>query len=148
MDWLWHIKTKLHLTDKKKYYYFLITSEKFTLKVLRRYDAIKIGNEISVNFPEMLIIGSYVKIMFKNRDLPYYFLSSRDQKIKNITQFEQKRLFFSFGVSESPHCSGLVRVSKKIPLQNGLISTGYCYHSYCPKVVTTRIVEREKHAYF
>ena len=94
MDWLWHIKTKLHLTDKKKYYYFLLTSEKFSLKLLRRYDAIKIWDEISLNFPEMLIIGKYVKIMFKNRDSPYYFLGSRGQKIKNITQFEQKRLFF------------------------------------------------------
>ena len=101
MDWLWHIKTKLHLADKKKYYYFLKPSEKSTLKVLRRYDAIKIWDEISLNFPEMLIIGKYVRIMFKNRGPPYYFLSSRGQKINNITKFEQKGLFFSFGVSKS-----------------------------------------------
>ena len=27
---------------------------------------------------------------------PYYFLSSRGQKIKNITKIEQKRLFFVY----------------------------------------------------
>ena len=31
----------------------------------------------------------YVKIRFKNRGSPCYFLSSRGQKIKNITKFEQ-----------------------------------------------------------
>ena len=48
----------------------------------------------------MFIKGKYVKIRFKNRGSPCYFLSSRGQKIKNITKIEQKRLFlFTFFVS-------------------------------------------------
>ena len=42
----------------------------------------KLVDEISLNFPELFIKGKYVKIKFKNRDSPCYFLS---QKIKNIT---------------------------------------------------------------
>ena len=45
-------------------------------------------------FAELFIIGKYVKIRFKNRGLPCYFLSSRGLKIKNITKIEQKKLFF------------------------------------------------------
>ena len=41
-----------------------------------------------------------MKIKFKNRRSPCYFLSSRVQKIKNITKIKQKRLFlFTFLVS-------------------------------------------------
>ena len=48
----------------------------------------------------MFIIGKYVKIRFNNRGSPCYFLNSRGQKIKIITQIEQKRLFlFQFLVS-------------------------------------------------
>ena len=48
----------------------------------------------------MFIKEKYVKIRFKNRGSPWYFLSSRGQKIKNITKIEQKRLFlFKFLVS-------------------------------------------------
>ena len=48
----------------------------------------------------MFIIEKYVKIRFKNRGSPCYFLSSRGQKIKNITKIEQKRLLlFTFLVS-------------------------------------------------
>ena len=55
---------------------------------------------ISVNFPELSIIGKHVKIRLKNRGSPCYFLSSRGQKIKNITKIKQKRLFlFNFLVS-------------------------------------------------
>ena len=55
---------------------------------------------MSLNFPELFIKGKYVKIRFKNRRSPYYFLSSRGQKIKNITKIEQKMLFlFIFLVS-------------------------------------------------
>ena len=37
------------------------------------------------------------KIRFKNKGSPCYFLSSRGQKMKNITKIEQKRLFlFTF----------------------------------------------------
>ena len=61
---------------------------------------LKLVDEISLNFPELFIIGKYVKIRFKNRGLPCYFLSSRDRKIKNITKIEQKRLFlFTFFIS-------------------------------------------------
>ena len=37
-------------------------------------------------FPGLFIIGKDVKIRFKNRGSPCYFLSSRGQKIKNITK--------------------------------------------------------------
>ena len=52
----------------------------------------KLVDGISLNFPELFIIGKYVKITFKNRRSPCYFLSSRGQKVKNITKIEQKRL--------------------------------------------------------
>ena len=58
----------------------------------------KLVNEISLNFPELLIIGKYVKIRFKNRGPPCYFLEVK--RIKNITKTEQNRLFlFTFLVS-------------------------------------------------
>ena len=67
---------------------------------LRRHYTIKLVDEISLNFLELFIIGKYVKIRFKNRGSPCYFLSSRGQKIKNITKIEQKRLLlFTFLVS-------------------------------------------------
>ena len=48
----------------------------------------------------MFITGQYVKIRFKNRGSPCYFLSSRGQKIKTITKIEQKiLLLFTFSVS-------------------------------------------------
>ena len=60
----------------------------------------KVVNKISLNFPKLFIIGKYVKIRFKNRGSPCYFLSSRGQKIENITKIEQKGLFlFLFLVS-------------------------------------------------
>ena len=60
----------------------------------------KLVDEISLNFPELFIIGKYVKNKFKSRGSSCYFLSSRGQKIKNITKIEQKRLFlFTFLVS-------------------------------------------------
>ena len=53
-----------------------------------------------MKFPELFIIGKCVKIRFKNKGSPCYFLSSRGQNIKNITNFKQKRLFlFEFLVS-------------------------------------------------
>ena len=48
----------------------------------------KLADEISSNFPESLTVGKYLKMRFKNRGLPCYFLSSRGQKIKNITKIE------------------------------------------------------------
>ena len=39
----------------------------------------------------MFIIGKDVKIRFKDRQSPCYFLSSRSEKIKNVTKIEQKR---------------------------------------------------------
>ena len=60
----------------------------------------KLVPEISLNFPELLIIGKYVKIRFKNKESPCNFPSSRGEKIKNITKTEKKRLFlFTFSVS-------------------------------------------------
>ena len=54
----------------------------------------------SINFPELFIMGKYVKIGFKNRGPSCYFLSCRGQKSKNITKIKQKRLFlFTFLVS-------------------------------------------------
>ena len=48
----------------------------------------------------MFIKGKYVKTRFKSRGSSCYFLSSRGQKIKNITKIEQKRLLlFTFLVS-------------------------------------------------
>ena len=54
----------------------------------------KLVDEISLNFPELFIIEKYVKVRFKNRGSPYYVLSSRGQKMKNITKIEHTRLFF------------------------------------------------------
>ena len=41
----------------------------------------------------LFIIGKYVKSRFKNRGSPCYFLSSKGQKINNITKIEHTRLF-------------------------------------------------------
>ena len=61
---------------------------------------IKAGRWDSLNFPELFIIWKYVKIRFKNRGSLCCLLSSRGQKIKNVTKIEQKRLFlFTFLVS-------------------------------------------------
>ena len=66
---------------------------------LRRYDTIKTRWNF-FNFPELFIIWKYVKIRFKNWGSPCYFLSSRGQKIKNITKMEHTKLFlFTFVVS-------------------------------------------------
>ena len=48
----------------------------------------------------MFIIEKYLNIRFKNRWLPYYFLSSKGQKMKNFRKIEQKiLLLFTFLVS-------------------------------------------------
>ena len=60
----------------------------------------KLVDEISLNFPELFIIRKYVKVRFKNKGSPCYFLNSRGQKIRNITKIEPKRLFlFTFLLS-------------------------------------------------
>ena len=52
---------------------------------------------ISLNFLELFFIGKYVEMRFKNWGSLCYFLSSRLQKIKNITKIEHTRLFlFTF----------------------------------------------------
>ena len=47
-------------------------------------------DKISLNFPELFMIGKYVKIRFKNRESPCHFLGSKrpkDQKYyKNWTR--------------------------------------------------------------
>ena len=40
-------------------------------------------DEIPLNFSELFIVGEYVKIRFKNRVSPCYFLGSRGKKVKN-----------------------------------------------------------------
>ena len=40
-----------------------------------------LANEISLNFPELFIIGKYAKIRFKNRGQPRYFLEVKRSKI-------------------------------------------------------------------
>ena len=60
----------------------------------------KLNDKISLNFPELFIIEKHVKIRSKNRGSPYYFLTSRDQKFKNITDVIPKILFlFTFLIS-------------------------------------------------
>ena len=39
----------------------------------------KLVDEFSLNFPGLFIVGKYVKIRFKNRGSPCYFLNSKDQ---------------------------------------------------------------------
>ena len=41
---------------------------------IKRYDTIQNCGEISLTFSELFIIEKYVKIKFKNRGLPSYFL--------------------------------------------------------------------------
>ena len=53
----------------------------------------KVFDEISLNFPELFIIGKYVKIRFKNWGSPCYFLISRGQKIKSITKIDDRDCF-------------------------------------------------------
>ena len=61
---------------------------------LRRYGTIKTWSWNFSKFPGMFILGKYVKISFKSRVSPYYILSSRGQKIKNITEIERKTFCF------------------------------------------------------
>ena len=69
--------------------HFKVTKTFFSsFRHLKRYDTIKPVDEI-LNFPNLLVIRNYVKIKFKNTGSPCCFLSSRDQKIKNIAKFEQ-----------------------------------------------------------
>ena len=53
----------------------------------------KVFDEISLNFPELFIIGKYVKIRFKNWGSPCYFVISRGQKIKSITKIDDRDCF-------------------------------------------------------
>ena len=65
-----------------------------------QYDTMKLAHEISLNFHQLFIIEKNVKAKFKNWGSTCYFLSSRCQKIKNITKIEHTRLFlFTFLVS-------------------------------------------------
>ena len=77
----------------KLFYFFTRRNVRRFHWYLRRYDTKKIADESFLKFSELFIIGKFVKIRFKNRRSPCYFLSSRDQKIKNIANIDQKRLF-------------------------------------------------------
>ena len=60
----------------------------------------KLNDKIYSNFPELLIIEKDVKISSKNRGSPCYFLTSRGQKFKDITEVIPNILFlFTFFVS-------------------------------------------------
>ena len=63
---------KVNKTDterRQKCQGFLMISGRVEVKInLRRYDTIK----ISLYFPELLIIGKYEKIRFKDRGSPCY----------------------------------------------------------------------------
>ena len=73
---------------------FKITKTFFSsFRHLKRYDTIKLVDEISLNFPNLVVIRKYVKIKFKNTGSPCCFLSSRDQKIKNVAKIEQTDYF-------------------------------------------------------
>ena len=39
----------------------------------------KLVDEISINFPQLFIIGNYVKIRFENKGSPCYFVSAKGQ---------------------------------------------------------------------
>ena len=45
---------------------------------------------MSLNFSKMFSIKKHVKIMFKNREWSYYFLSSRGQKIKILQKLNKR----------------------------------------------------------
>ena len=51
-------------------------------------------DEISLIFPELFIIGKYVKNRFKRRGSPCYFLSTRAQKIKKYYKHWIKEILF------------------------------------------------------
>ena len=53
----------------------------------------KLVDQISVNFPKFFIKGKYVKIRFKNKRSPCYFLSSRGQKIKVLQKLNKRGCF-------------------------------------------------------
>ena len=48
---------------------------------------------MSLNFPDLFTTGTYVKIRFKNRWSPRYFLSSRDQKTKLLQKLYKRNCF-------------------------------------------------------
>ena len=53
----------------------------------------KFVSEISLNFPELFIIGKYVKIRLKNRQSPCYFLSSSDNRSKILQKLNKSDCF-------------------------------------------------------
>ena len=79
---------------------FISTFSNCVTVPLKTYDTI---GRNSLTFPVLFIIGNYTKVRFKSKTSSCYFLSSRGQKIKNITKIPQTRLFlFTFyGVSRT-----------------------------------------------
>ena len=53
----------------------------------------KLADEISSNFPESLTVGKYLKMRFKNRGSPCYFLSSRGQRSKILQKLNKRDCF-------------------------------------------------------
>ena len=93
---VWSVKT----TFKEHYNFgvqYMLMSETW-----KKYGTIKTcwWNVFKFSWAELFVIRKYLKIRSKNRESQCYILNSRGQKIKNITNIEQTRLFlFTFLVS-------------------------------------------------
>ena len=93
---VWSVKT----TFKEHYNFgvqYMLMSETW-----KKYGTIKTcrWNVFKFSWAVLFVIRKYLKIRFKNRESQSYILNSRGQKIKNITNIEQTRLFlFTFLVS-------------------------------------------------
>ena len=51
----------------------------------------KLVHEISINFPQLFIIGNYVKIKFENKGSPCYFVSAKGQV--TLQKFNERDYF-------------------------------------------------------
>ena len=87
---------------------------------VRRYGTTKTCRWNFFKFSWAFIIGKYVKIRFKNKESPCYFLSSRGQKIKTFTKIEQARLFL---------CTFLVSFFKAFLAQKMINTINIWYNS-------------------
>ena len=90
-----------HFKKRPRYRCFLANLAKFLRTLfLRRYDTIKTCIWNFFKFSWVVYYRKLCKSQVIKQGSPCYFLSSRGQKIKNITKIEQTRLFlFTFLVS-------------------------------------------------